>query len=139
MKAWLGAAALAVGMLGISAGASEFDETTAPRALLVRVNSAGEATVFRSDAYARVTEDNFETAITETAVSSNIIDRARIQSIRLHARQSELDVERSTSAWYWWTYNTSWWAAGTWFTWGSYSYNWAYPCWYRGYYWYWYW
>jgi hypothetical protein len=139
MKIWMSAMALAMGLVGISANASELDETSAPRSILVRVNGKGDTIVYRSANYARVTEDNFETAIDETAVPGNVIADGRIVRTRLGAGQSELDVERSTSAWYWWTYNTSWWSVGSWFTWGNYSYNWAYTWWYRGYSWYWYW
>ncbi len=139
MKLLVQATAFAACLMGVTAvgvAASELDETTAPRAVLVRVNSAGQATVFRSDAYAVVTEDNFEKAIVETAVNSNTI--ARFNQVKLGAGQSELDFETSTSAWYWWSYS-SYWSTGSWFSWNSYRYNWAYPCWYRGYYWYWYW
>ncbi len=122
------------------AKASEFDRNTngAPRAILVRVNSAGEATVFRTDKYDSVTEDNFETAVVETAVEANAIEGAGVRTVKLSAGQSELDFATSTSAWYWWSYGSYWWSVGSWFSYSSYRYSWAYPCWYRGYSYYWY-
>lgn len=139
MNMWIRTAALAVGVMGLgvsAVSASELDQTTAPRAILVRVSPNGQATVFRSDAYATVSENNFERAIAETAVNQNVI--STFNQMKLGAGQSELDFDTSTTAWYWWSYG-SYWSAGSWFSWQSYRYTWAYPCWDRGYYWYWYW
>jgi hypothetical protein len=133
------AASVAAWVVGSSLGiASELDGRPAPRALLVRVDSAGEAVVFRSDRYDSVTEENFETAIEETAVSANVIDRSLVETVKLTSERSELDVDTSRPAWYWWSYGNYWWGAGSWFTWNTYRYSWAYPCWYRGYSYYWY-